>query len=250
MICSPGEVKIKSAKDVLPLEDKIAKFPGPLRAKSKKKEVLSWLTENIESQEREAGGLGYGPIPADAGKRYQEKLLLQTILRVLVEKDGVLEGNVEAEKAVRAVLMPEAEPDMEDSKSQYGGTLANIAQSVNAKLQPDSVDPVTLETLRKFLLKGDREKAVWHAVDKRLWGHAMLISSTLNRDTWKQVAQEFVRQEVKNLGNNTESLAALYEIFAGNVEESIDELVPPSARAGLQMVSMSANTGPTKNALE
>ncbi|KAI9864649.1 MAG: vesicle coat component [Trichoglossum hirsutum] len=250
MVCSPGEVIVKSAKDVLPLEDRFAGFPGPLRTKGKKKETLSWLTENIELQEREASELGYEPITAEARKRYEEKLLLWKILRVLVEKDGVLEGSIEVEKAVRATLMPETQTDREDSQSQYGGTLANIAQSVNAKLQPDSVDPEMLETLRKDLLKGDREKAVWHAVDKRLWGHAMLISSTLNRDTWKQVVQEFVRQEVKNLGSNTESLAALYEIFAGNVEESVDELVPPSARAGLQMVSTSVNTGPTKNALE
>ncbi|KAH0558647.1 hypothetical protein GP486_004700 [Trichoglossum hirsutum] len=250
MVCSPGEVTIKSAKDVLPLEARFAGFPGPLRAKGKKKEVLSWLTENIESQEREAGEPGYGLMTAEARKRYGERLLLWRILRVLVEKDGVLEGSTEVEKAVRATLMPETQTDGGGSQTQYGGTLTNVAQSMNAKLQPDSVDPEMLETLRKNLLKGDREKAVWHAVDKRLWGHAMLISSTLNRDTWKQVAQEFVRQEVKNLGNNTEPLAALYEIFAGNVEESVDELVPPSARAGLQMVSTSANTGPTKNALE
>ncbi|KAH0542409.1 hypothetical protein FGG08_003164 [Glutinoglossum americanum] len=250
MVCSPGEVKIKSAKDVLPLEDKFAKFPGPLRAKGKKKEVLGWLTENIESQEREAGGLGYGPITTEARKRYEEKLLLWKILRVLVEKDGVLEGNTEVEEAVRTILLPGAEVDREDSHSQYGGALASVARSVNVQLQPDSVDPLTFGTLRKILLEGDREKAVWYAVDRRLWGHAMLISSTLNRDTWKQVVQEFVRQEIKNLGSNTEPLAALYEIFAGNVEESIDELVPPSARAGLQMVSTSADTGPTKNALE
>ncbi|KAI9763162.1 MAG: vesicle coat component [Geoglossum simile] len=248
MICSPGEVQIRSAKDVLPLEEQLAKFPGPLK-KGKKKEVLGWLTEGLESQEREAGGPGYG-LTAEVRKRHVEKLLLWKVLCILVEKDGILEGNPEVEKAVRAVLIPGAETGIEGPQSQYGGPPANISQSADAKLQADQVDPITLETLRKVLLKGDREKAVWQAVDQRLWGHAMLISSTLNRETWKQVVQEFVRQEVKNLGGNTESLAALYEIFAGNVEESIDELVPPSARAGLQMVSTSANTGPTRNALE
>ena len=38
--------------------------------------------------------------------------------------------------------------------------------------------------------------------------------------------------------------------FAGNFEESIDELVPPSARAGLQMVSKVDSSGPTRNALD
>merc|ERR1711939_703657 len=51
-------------------------------------------------------------------------------------------------------------------------------------------------------------------------------------------------------GENAESLSALYEVFGGNLEESIDELVPPSARAGLQMVSKVDSAGPTKNALD
>jgi hypothetical protein len=37
---------------------------------------------------------------------------------------------------------------------------------------------VGLEELRLYLICGDREKAVWSAVDRRLWGHAMIISST------------------------------------------------------------------------
>jgi hypothetical protein len=33
---------------------------------------------------------------------------------------------------------------------------------------------------------------------------------------------KFVRREVRSKSANTDSLAALYEIFAGNIEESID----------------------------
>ncbi len=107
-----------------------------------------------------------------------------------------------------------------------------------------------VEGLRKILLHGEREKAIWHAVDRRLWGHAMLLASTLDKSVWKQVLQEFNSQEVKAFGDNTESLAALYQILAGNWEESIDQLVPPSARAGLQMVSKASTGGPMKNALD
>ena len=78
----------------------------------------------------------------------------------------------------------------------------------------------------------------------------MIISSTMDRSISKQVVQEFVRREVRSKSANTESLAALYEIFAGNIEESIDELVPPSARAGLQLISKADGQGSTKNALE
>src|SRR4051794_6882862 len=78
----------------------------------------------------------------------------------------------------------------------------------------------------------------------------MLISNTVSKELYKQVAQEFIQKEVKIIGDNVEPLAALYEIFAGNFEESIDELVPPSARAGFQMVSASNGTGPSKDALD
>ena len=81
-----------------------------------------------------------------------------------------------------------------------------------------------------------------------LWSHALLIASVSGPDLWKQVVQEFVRAQVKDAGENSQSLAALYEVFAGNWDESIDELVPPSARAGFQMISKS---GPSaKNPLD
>ncbi len=64
------------------------------------------------------------------------------------------------------------------------------------------MDFATLELIRSNLLAGDREKAVWTAADKRLWGHAMLIASTVSPELYKQVAQEFVKKEVNLPGHN------------------------------------------------
>lgn len=94
-----------------------------------------------------------------------------------------------------------------------------------------------MKTIHRHLLTGDRTAAVWHAADKRLWSHAMLIAGTVSQELWKQVVQDFVRNEVKTLGAGMESLAVLYEIFGGNGEESIDELVPQSARLGQPMLT-------------
>jgi hypothetical protein len=248
--CGPGEVKLQDGK-ILPLEEDIASFPGPLKSKSKKKDVTDWLQRRILNLEnRETGPFSSGVLP-DARKRHEEKTLLWKIVRVLIEHDGLVDGNVSAEKAVRSILSPEL---------TLGDEVTNPLHSLNAQLlgisshgtrdNPDRGNVKAVEDLRKILLRGEREKAVWHAIDNRLWAHAMLLSSTLDKAVWKQVSQEFVRQEVKTLGDNTESLAALYQIFAGNWDESVDELVPPSARAGLQMVSKTASTGPTKNALD
>ncbi len=252
MKTSPGEVSLRSIKDVYPLDDYLCKFPGPLRAKGKKKDIVAWLNSSIDHIESKSAAADVGSRVVGP-KRQDENLLLWKVLRVFVEQDGLLEGNPTVEKAVRLVLSPENEAEVSDPHQPSYGTgadLMGISKPVNSSIRADPVDAQSVEELRKHLLKGDREKAVWHAVDKRLWAHAMLISSTFSKPIWKQVIQEFVRQEVKNIGDNTESLAALYEIFAGNWEESIDELVPPSARAGHQMISTAAGKAPAKNALD
>jgi hypothetical protein len=252
IICSPGEVKVRSLKDIFPLEGRLANFPGPLKGKSKKKEVVSWLTAGIEMLERDNSYLQGIQGLAHEDKRKEERVLLWKVLRVMIENDGVLEGNPSVNTAVRAVLSPGLDVDATGAAPQYGTStdLLGIHRLAGSVTQAEPVDPTAVDALRQHLLRGEREKAVWEAVDKRLWAHAMLISNTLSKDLYRQVAQEFVQKEVKSIGENTESLAALYEVFAGNFEESIDELVPPSARAGFQMVSTAGSTGQSKGALD
>ncbi|KAM0179102.1 hypothetical protein ACHAPC_008162 [Botrytis cinerea] len=252
VVRSPGEVKVRNVKDLDPLENRLTSFPGPLKGKAKKKEVLSWLASGIEILEQNASYLKSLQVLSHDDKRTEERLLLWKILQVFIENDGILEGNPIVEKAVRAVLSPGIDNEIGQESPLYatGADLSGISSSSTNPTTADPVDPAAVDRMRKHLLRGDREKAVWEAVDKRLWAHAMLISNTVSKELYKQVAQEFVQKEVKNVGDNTEPLAALYEIFAGNFEESIDELVPPSARAGFQMVSTSTSLTSSKDALE
>lgn len=243
---SPGELKTRQFGDVVTGAGPGLKFPGPLRSKSKKKDVVSWLSAMISSFEEE---LASDAIYTDqtSQHRLEEKILLWKLVKELVNHDGVLEGTLEIEKSVRSILSPVSQTDGPESQAGLGvhsGTLG----AGTAQFEPTS--SVGLDRLRTNLLAGDREKAVWEAVDNRLWGHAMLLSSTLDKSVWKQVAQEFIRREVRSVGDDNEPLAALYEIFAGNAEESVDELVPVSARAGLQFVSTNTGTGSSKNALD
>lgn len=252
IICSPGEVKVCSLKDIYPLEERLADFPGPLKGKSKKKDLIAWLTAGIDMLERENTYLRSLPTLAHDDKRKEERLLLWKILRVMIENDGHLEGNPVVEKAVRGVLSPgfDGEENIEMPQYTTASDMTGSVRGTTSTTLPEPVNPAAVDQLRKYLLRGEREKAVWEAVDKRLWAHALLISNTLSREVHKQVAQEFIQKEVKGVGENTESLAALYEIFAGNFEESVDELVPPSARAGLQMISTSNSSGPSKSSLD
>ncbi|OJD29551.1 copii coat assembly protein sec16 [Diplodia corticola] len=243
--CTPGEVQLQKAKEICPLWDPIAKFPGPLKTKSQKKQALSWLHQSIETMEKDyQSKIFNGELPAEARIRFEEKILLWKVLEVFVEHDGHLEGSDVINQAVQKILAngQDEEPQLSSPVDIMGSSATT--GSVNTA---EPIDPKSVEQLRAHLLKGNREKAVWDAADKRLWGHAMLIASTMNKDIWKQVAQEFVRQEVRKVAGDNQSLAALYEVFAGNWEESIDELVPASARAGFQMVSKTDRSGANTN---
>ncbi|KAI9042314.1 COPII coat assembly protein SEC16 [Aspergillus affinis] len=247
---SPGEVQIHQFNEWIPVPESIVQHPGSLKAKSKKKDLLAWLSSKVVAFENEEISEA-AQLHPDSHKRHDEKILLWKIVKVLVEHDGNLQASAESQKALRNVIFPHLQT-AEAEQQTYGGGFPTFGapQSMDAASRPDSVDTQSLESLRSCLLMGDREKAVWTAVDHRLWGHAMIVASTLDRSVWKQVAQEFVRREVRSATSNTEPIAALYEIFAGNVEESIDELVPPSARAGLQMVSKTEGQSTSKNALD
>ena len=248
--CGPGEVKVQTGK-LLPFDDDVADFPGPLKVKGKKKEILEWLKKKILHLETYLPDTRNETIP-DLRKCHEERVILWRTIQVFVEFDGVIEGNIAAETAVKIILSPELSMSSSDENTFYGPNpeLAGISRSNGPQPARASNEVEVLENLRKMLLKAEREKAVWHAADKGLWAHAILIASTLPKTVSMQVVHEFVRKEIRSAGDNTESLSALFEIFGGNLEQSIDQLVPPSARAGLQMVSKAAGTGPTKNALD
>ncbi|KIW17252.1 hypothetical protein PV08_04443 [Exophiala spinifera] len=247
---APGEVLTRNLKDAIMPLDALDNFPGPLRGKAKKKDVLSWMSDYISALETFRPDIATYQSVSDPGRRHQEKLLLWKVVKTLVEHDGILDGT--ALKSVNLILSPEVHALDEQNATQYrsDSQISGIYRPAGNSARIESMDPMAVETLRKRLLSGDRQAAVFHAMDNRLWSHALIISSTMERSVWSQVVREFVRQEVKTVGENSESLSALYEIFGGNLEESIDELVPPSARAGLTMVSKTDSTGPTKNALE
>lgn len=245
----PGEVKVCQLNDWIPPAEGIVTHPGPLKSKSKKKDVLNWLSSKIAAFENEGLTVSDGLQP-DSHKRHEEKILLWKIIRVFVEKDGLLDGSPDVQKSLRDVIFPHLQNAEAGQAYGNGYSAPNDFPPLNAPSQPDAIDSRSIDALRDNLILGEREKAVWGAVDNRLWGHAMIIASTMEKSVWKQVVQEFVRREVRSTTSNAESLAAAYEIFAGNFEECVDELVPPSARAGLQMVSTVDGHGSSKSALD
>jgi hypothetical protein len=238
---TPGEIKTGLSTSVCPQSEIFLKFPGPLK-KSKKKEIVAWLKSSADQLEAEHKAASRnGELSTAMHTKSEERILLWRVMTLLIEHDGTLEGNPEIETAVRTLMTPTM-ADPIAATEEIDPSRANV--------QPEAFDPLAVKVLRTHLYAGEREKAVWHAVDQRLWAHALLVASTLNdKEIWKQVVQEFVRKEVRKGGENTEALAALYQVFAGNWEESIDELVSVSARSGFQMVSTAGSGAAQKDAL-
>lgn len=253
--CSPGEVKLHAGM-VIPLDEYVSSFPGPLKSKSKKKELLDWMQGRIIQLANCEIHVANDSVRPDPRKRHEEKIILWEIIRILVEHDGVMEGNSSVILAVRCLLSPEVAPSnitnnalilSSQSSHQYFSGIKKYDRSRQDSKPPN---PDAIEALRKILLQGEQEKAVWYAADQRLWAHSLILASTLHPDIWRQALQEFIRQEIRTFGHNTESLASFYQVLARNWEESIDELVPPSARAGHPMVTGLEQTGLSTNALD
>ena len=249
---SVGEVHVRNVTQYMPNLEVLNSFPGPLRNKARKKDVLAWMTTYIAAMEQQDVNLRSISSTQDHAKRHEEKCLLWKIVRAFVEHDGILDTGAEARRSINTVLSPELFALDESQASQFQEHALNLGnyQPSATSVKAEPIDPVVVSNIQRHLMRGEREKAAWLAVDHRLWSHAMLIASTLDRTVWRQVAQEFVRQDLKVGTTNTQALSAIYEIFAGNLDESVDELVPPSARAGLQMVSKAETQGPTRNALD
>ncbi|TPX10892.1 uncharacterized protein E0L32_008098 [Thyridium curvatum] len=250
IIRSPGQVKMKSIKEMEPLEERLNKFPGPLKGKSKKKEVLTWLSAGIETLERSSPSSTFQAYLSHEDKRAAERILLWKVLRLLVEFDGTLDGSPAVEKAVRDVLVPSTGTVDPTAAYQAGVNGGAVTHSSLTQMTPDAVDSPVIEEIRASLLAGDREKAAWDAADKRLWGHALLIASSASPELYKKVTQEFVRKEINYPGHQNESIGALYDILSGNHEECVDELVPVHARAGLQLMATNPTSATSKDSLE
>jgi hypothetical protein len=229
--CTPGPITMEDATTFMPMNERDTKFPGPLpaRSKGKKKELLAWMAGKIEDLERETEGvlLDFN-LATDVQKGTEEKLVLWKIVKIYLEHDGVLEGTPQIEEEVRKVLLP--------NLAQLG-QVADLQSPGSATAQPDPVDASVLAQLRQALFEGQRERAVWIAEEKKLWGHALLLASTMGPEMWKQIVGSFVRSQIRTTGADGRSLAALYQVFAGSAEDCVDELVPPSARAGFLMMS-------------
>ncbi|KAF8964701.1 Sec23-binding domain of Sec16-domain-containing protein [Flammula alnicola] len=259
-----SELKIRTLHKILPelaLNSSESSYPGPLlsdpgatsislvrpnlatQTKTKKTAVLSYLTGRISEIQQ---GLGY---LANAEKQAAEnKLILVKLLSVMVENDGHLLGTQQSESAVRSTLVPRLDgtPALQDAVSLQASFKA--ASSDETPISVTTLRSSSLDKIEEFLLQGDRRQAYQFAMEEKLWAHALIIASSIDKESWKDVVHDFLRVELGlreeagrglhapngNLSkiqpqkNNRESLRVAYSLFSGQGAAAVQELAPIS----------------------
>ncbi|KAF8979317.1 hypothetical protein BGZ46_005604, partial [Entomortierella lignicola] len=214
----PGEIRLTHIKDIVPVDRDVSTYPGPLlmdssvQLKNKKKDVLKHIEDKIKEYEQDHQDSTF-----DA-----HRVLIWRLLKVMIEQDGALVGGPKVDEAVRSVLL-------------------SIPLSIYPA-QPDQepVSPIrssaSLDVLQDLLRNGDRSGAVRYAMSSNLWAHALVISSCVNKELWKEAVNGFVNQELMTGGgevqaNGREALRVLYALFSGQTQGAINELIPLNLRA-------------------
>ncbi|EPQ58106.1 hypothetical protein GLOTRDRAFT_56722 [Gloeophyllum trabeum ATCC 11539] len=218
------------------------------QVKAKKARVLKYLEEKEEEISRAVGYLTRG---SSEHRRAEGKLVLVKLLKIMVENDGKLSGSDSVDAAARSALVPRIQATSNSNETglsaaadlSLGYPGLGSSQPNETPLASYIVKPSTLDKIQDFLLRGERRKACHYALDEKLWAHAMLIASSIDKEAWKEVVHEFLRTELgyqsagghgASLGANGKaadpgrtSLRVAYSLFAGEGASSVQEMVPP-----------------------
>ncbi|KAG8217541.1 Sec23-binding domain of Sec16-domain-containing protein [Butyriboletus roseoflavus] len=252
-------------------ETKAAEYPGPLfsdpgtplvrtgtsQAKTKKARVIKYLEERAEEILR---GTIYMSDNVER-QRLEGKLVLVQLLKIMVENDGSLSGSPTIDNAVRTALLPRIAGTMDESAhdgpvtlaapalaspmSNVYGTTSTLPHAKETPISVSTLLPSALDKIQEFLVRGERRQAYHYALDERLWAHAMIIASSVDKEAWKEVVNEFLKAELgvheslqratphvhgkgatSQQTNGREWLRVTYSMFSGQGPTAIQELVP------------------------
>ncbi|KAI0273647.1 Sec23-binding domain of Sec16-domain-containing protein [Gloeopeniophorella convolvens] len=282
-------VQLRPLHTVIPesaLDHISTSFPGPLfcdpgsptglvrpgvaaQSKNNKAKAIKYLEERAEEISQ---GLGYLTQGSPERRQAEGKHILVKLLKILLEQDGQLSGSPQVEGAVRSALVPRVgeaaaleQSNMSPKAAPYG--LDGVATTTlslptldphDRVLSVQTVRSSSLNKIQEFLTRGDRRAAYHFALDERLWAHAMVIASSVDKDAWKEVVNEFIRSDLNSqdtadttssghrdpasLGIGREPLKVAYSLYSGQGAASVQALVPPTSliKAGetLQAVAL------------
>ena len=141
---------------------------------------------------------------------------------------------------MKEILIPQA-PNAEpiDGAQSFGVTASSLAVSTSAastSVDPNAIATYNLTTdflrsMRALLMQGDRQNAIRKAVDQKMWGHALLIASSVSPLVWRETVEQFIRSELRDTrSKDFDSLRFLYGTLGGEGPDAVNELLPPINR--------------------
>lgn len=94
-------------------------------------------------------------------------------------------------------LAGDADSDLVKFSTPADGFGASGSLASNeAPISVTTLNASTLERIQELLIRGERRQACHYALDEKLWAHAMVIASSIDRDAWQEVVKEFIRAEL------------------------------------------------------
>ncbi|ORY95527.1 Sec23-binding domain of Sec16-domain-containing protein [Syncephalastrum racemosum] len=228
----PSVIKIKKLRDVMdePTVSSLSQFVGPalmdskMGAKSKKKEVLAYMDRRIND------------MSALQEPHAETRVLLWRLVKLLIEKETSIGDADKTDAAVRELVQPASALETDDQGNFSVPAYAQVETRDEDAENRERAQKV-LDKLQHYLLTGDRSGAVDYAMQEDLWAHALIISSCVNKDVWKNVVNNFVERELSesaggkprqdryNVTGDKQALRVLYSLFAGSGGAAISEFL-------------------------
>ncbi len=228
-------------------------FPGPLvldpatpkglaADKKKREAVMTYLEARAEEIEK---GLPYLKSSASRARREEEgKLVLVRLLAAMVIGEGKLSGrsgrildsgtsmlkwcSAKIEDAIRTALMNPSQTSPNPSVSPKAAAPANNAYgslyppAASWTASPAVASPAQLAELSRMLLSGDKRDATQYAAANGLWSHALIVSSCVDQELWKEIVSRFASAELSGNVVGTAAMKASYALFSGSTAVSGD----------------------------
>lgn len=76
-----------------------------------------------------------------------------------------------------------------------------------------------MQKIQEYLLRGEKQKAYHHALDEKLFAHALVVASGIDKEAFKEAVNEFIRSDLGVQAgthvNGLESLRLAYGLFSG-----------------------------------
>ncbi|KAE8213173.1 hypothetical protein CF327_g3273 [Tilletia walkeri] len=211
---------------------------GP--SKAKKAAVVSFLRDRAEevcqglkylSRGEEAGGSS-----AD-GQRSSDRVVLLRLLALIVEHDGKTIDNPKFDAAARDLLAANSPTDSPATTDAYGNEngFNTNSSSPRQTLATYELTSDFLTELQSKLVHGQRREAVQFALERRMWAHAMVIASGLDKETWCKVVGDFMAFELEQSESGpreggdvqVKALRTAYSLFSGQSATQVYDAFRP-----------------------